>query len=340
MGLADPETANGNKRQRVTPRRRPFDGACGGLPAGGGEPTLGGPAPRASLDVALVRRLLASQFPHWADLPAQPVPSAGANNAIFRLGPHMAVRLPRLSCAVAQLEKEQRWLPWLAPRLPLAVPVLLAKGEPAADYPWPWSVCRWLDGEPAIAVPVTDLSAAAATPGAFVAALQGVPSVDGPAAGSATGGRGLPLAVLDAQVHAAIGVLGGTLDAGVLAAAWGARLQAPGWRGAPVWFHGDLHAENLLVEHGRLCAVIDFGLTGVGDPACDLSVAGSVFSAAARGVFRRLVGADDATWARGRGWALALAVIALAHYRHRGDRLASVSRRTVGEVLVDHARES
>ncbi len=265
-------------------------------------------------DVSLVGRLLAAQFPQWTDLPIEPVRSAGTVNAIYRLGDDMAVRLPRIEGATAQLHKERRWLPRLAPLLPLAIPIPLAIGEPAGGYPFAWSIYPWLSGETATVERIADPRQAATDLAQFVAALQRVDPTDGPPPGEHNAFRGVPLAARDESTRAAIASLAGAIDVGAVTAAWEAALRAPEWQGPPIWIHGDLDSRNLLVEEGRLSAVIDFGCLGVGDPACDVMVAWKVCSADTRDIFRDELTVDEATWARGRGWALSQALMILSYY--------------------------
>ena len=268
------------------------------------------------IDTALVGRLLASQFPEWADVPVEAVPCFGTDNAIYRLGSDMAARLPRRAHNAAQLEKERRWLPKLAPLLPLAVPVPLAKGEPAEGYPFEWSIYQWLEGEPATGERIADLGQAATDLATFVAALQRVDPTDGPPPGEHNSFRGVPLGTRDESTRAAIASLRASVDVDVDAVtdAWEAALSVPEWERTPVWIHGDLDARNLLAKNGRLSAVIDFGCLGVGDPACDVMVAWKVLSADTRDSFRTALSVDEATWVRARGWALSQALIALSYY--------------------------
>jgi aminoglycoside phosphotransferase (APT) family kinase protein len=289
-------------------------------------------------DVSLVRRLLGAQFPHWADLPIEPVPSAGTDNAIYRLGDEMAVRLPRIHWAVGLVGKEQRWLPALAPHLPLAIPIPLAMGSPAEGYPWHWSVYRWLEGENATVARIADLREAAKDLAQFLAALQRIDPTGGPPAGPQNFSRGVPLAMRDAPTRAAIAALHGKVDAGAATAAWEAALRSPVWDGPPAWLHGDLYPSNLLVARGRLSAVIDFGCLGVGDPACDLAPAWMLFSGESREAFRAALGVDHATWARGRGWALSLGLMALPYYWETNPVLVASARRAIDQVLADHER--
>lgn len=286
-------------------------------------------------DAALVGRLLAAQFPQWADLPITLVDSAGTDNALYRLGEEMVVRLPRIHWAVDQVDKEYQWLPRLAPHLPLAIPVPLAKGHPGAGYPWPWSVYRWLDGEPATLERLADPHQAALDLAHFIAALRQIDTTGGPSPAPHPLARGKPLTLRDRDTRAAIASLRGTLDADAVTAVWAAALAAPAWDGPPVWLHGDLQAGNLLAVQGRLRAVIDFGCLGVGDPACDVMAAWLYLSAATRAVFRAALQVDEATWARGRGWALSVGLIALPYYHHTNPVLARVARRAIEEVLAD-----
>jgi len=288
-------------------------------------------------NVSLVVRLLTTQYPQWADLPIEPVHSAGTDNALYRLGEDMTVRLPRVDWAVPQVEKEHRWLPRLAPFLPLAIPVPLAKGDPGEGYPWHWSVYRWLEGENATIELIADPRQAATDLAQFIAALQRIDTAGGPTPGPHNSSRGVPLAVRDPQTRAAIASLHGMLESDALTAAWDAALQAPVWHGPPVWIHGDLQSGNLLAQQGRLSAVIDFGCLGVGDPACDVMAAWMFLSSETRDVFRALLQVDAATWARGRGWALSVGLIALPYYQSTNPVLAGIARRAIDEALADHS---
>ncbi len=291
-------------------------------------------AGEADIDDDLVRRLLVAQFPHWAGLPIEPVDSAGTDNALYRLGDDMVVRLPRIRGATSQVARDHEWLPWLAPLLPLAIPVPLALGRPAEGYPWPWAVHRWLEGEVAATERLVDPRQAASALGEFVAALQQIDSADAPE-WARVASRGRPLATRDAEARSAIAALGGTFDRGELTAAWEEALRVPEWEGRAVWFHGDLHTTNLLACDGRLSAVIDFGCLGAGDPACDLMPAWIYLSADTRDAFRAALTVDDATWARGRGWALSVGLIALPYYEMTNPVFAGVARHAIDEALAD-----
>jgi aminoglycoside phosphotransferase (APT) family kinase protein len=288
-------------------------------------------------DVHLVRRLLAEQFPQWDELPIERVPSAGSDHVLYRLGGALVARLPRKERVDEQVDKERKWLPRLAPQLPVALPVPVAKGKPGNGYPFFWSVYSWLEGENPPADGIGDASVATDLAG-FIDTLQRIDPAGGPPAGEQNFFRGAPLAVRDDPVRAALAALAETIDTDAAATAWDSALNAPPWPGPPVWIHGDLTPENVLVRGGRLSAVIDFGCLGVGDPACDLMVAWTVLSAEARAVFRAGLDADEATWDRGCGWALSTGLIALPYYKDTNPPRAANARYRIGEVLTDLQR--
>ncbi|OPG07407.1 phosphotransferase [Streptomyces sp. GKU 895] len=265
------------------------------------------------IDTTLVRRLLTAQFPQWAHLPLTPVPQSGMDNATFRLGDELSVRLPRYSHWAGQVAREHRWLPRLAPHLPLTVSEPLEIGEPGEGYPYPWSVYRWLDGETATTEALADPVRAALDLAGFVNALQAVDATGGPGPEQSNAFRGVPLGdprdslAAEARVRPKLAALAGAgmVDIDAVTEVWEAALAAPAWHKPPVWIHGDLATGNLLMRDGRLSAVIDFGTLAVADPAVDLQPAWMFLPPQGRDAFREAVDADDATWARARGWALA-----------------------------------
>ncbi|MGW4486863.1 aminoglycoside phosphotransferase family protein [Amycolatopsis sp. NPDC004368] len=263
-----------------------------------------------TITVEVVRRLVAGQFPQWAELPVAPVPSPGVDNATYRLGDTMSVRLPRFARWEGQVVREQRWLPWLGPRLPLTVPVPLAQGEATGEYPFPWSVYRWLDGRRPEPGQLSDLGAAAADLAQFFLALQAIDTAGGPPPEWSNGFRGVGMgdgrdsAVVESRVRPWLASLEGRIDTAAATAVFDAALAAPAWGRAPVWVHGDPAPGNLLARDGHLTAVIDFGTVAIGDPAVDLIVAWTLLDGPSREVFRTKLAVDDATWTRGRAWAL------------------------------------
>ena len=255
------------------------------------------------IDEPLVGRLISTQFPQWADLPVRAVIPGGIDNRTFRLGDELAVRLPSAAGYAASVEKEQRWLPVIARGVTLPVPEPVGHGEPGEGYEFSWSVNRWLPGETAAVGAIDDLNRLAVDIAGFLHELQGVETKDAPLAGAHSFFRGASLLHYDDETRDAIATLGDRIDGARATAMWEEALAAD-WSGAPVWFHGDVSAGNLLVEHGRLSAVIDFGTSGVGDPACDLYIAWTTLDSESRQTFRDAMGVDDGMWSRGRAWTL------------------------------------
>ncbi|WP_377267022.1 aminoglycoside phosphotransferase family protein [Peterkaempfera sp. SMS 1(5)a] len=295
------------------------------------------PDGRSGIDAALVQRLIATQFPQWGDLPVTPVAVDGWDNRTYRLGDRMTVRLPTAPGYVPAVDKENHWLPRLAPQLPVAVPPVLAKGVPGEGYPHPWSVRGWLPGETADRGRIDDMPRFAVQVAEFIVALQRCDTTGGPAAGQHSWYRGAPPAHYDDETRRCTAALRGRVDTGRATAVWDAAL-ATEWCDAPVWFHGDIASGNLLVLDGGLTAVIDFGTSGVGDPACDLVIAWQLFSGESREAFRKAVGQDDGTWARARGWALWKSLLVLSECIDTDPQRAAVNRHVIAEVLADHDR--
>jgi aminoglycoside phosphotransferase (APT) family kinase protein len=282
----------------------------------------------------LVRRLVTSQFPALADLPITEFSSTGTVNAIYRIGEDLCARLPRVERWARGLQKELKWLPYLTPGLTLRVPEPIRPGQPTPDYPFTWAIFRWINGQTYAEGRIDDERQAAADLAQFVAELRRteLPAViddDTP-----LGGR-LPLIELDADTRKWISGAAGIIDVQAAIAAWERSLQAPAWDGTYVWIHGDLLPPNLLVDGGRLRAVIDFGGSGLGDPATDLNPAWSVFSHAGRTAFRTILDVDNDTWRRGRGIALTQALGLIPYYAVTNPGLAALGRRMLREILTD-----
>ena len=293
-------------------------------------------ADQPGVDDALVQRLIASQHPQWAGLPVERVASDGTTNAIYRLGPAAAVRLPLVRYGEDAIDVEGRCLARIAPRLPFSVPEQLVTGMPGAGYPFRWSVHRWIEGQPVSRVPVGDLVALAEDLAAWIAALHRIDTTGGRDAGLFDL-RGAPLAVRDADTRRGLAALADEIDVGAALAVWEDALRAERWRRPPVWSHGDLLPGNLLARAGRLAAVIDFAGLGVGDPACDLMIAWGLFSGASRAAFRNAlrdgIRLDETTWARGRGHALYQAAIYIPYYRLANAFGVAAARRQLAAVL-------
>ncbi|MGB3328477.1 MAG: aminoglycoside phosphotransferase family protein [Thermomicrobiales bacterium] len=286
------------------------------------------------ITIDLVRTLITDQFPQWAHLPIRPVTHSGWDNRTFHLGELMTVRLPSAEGYAGQVAKEQRWLPILAPRLPIPIPTPLGLGAPTEAFPWPWSIYGWIDGETVLQAPPADLVPFAKDLAAFLSALQRIDATGGPAPGPHNFWRGGPLAVYADEAHRAIATLAAEIDA-QRAGAIVSRALKTAWTDPPVWFHGDIAVGNLLVEGSHLRAVIDFGTSGVGDPACDLAIAWNLFQGESRQAFRDALPLDAATWERGAGWALWKAAIVVANVAGSPPPERVRQRRVIAEILAD-----
>jgi aminoglycoside phosphotransferase (APT) family kinase protein len=290
------------------------------------------------VDVALARELVDLRFPEWAALPLRPVEPGGFDHRSFRLGDELLVRIPSAPAYAPQVAKEQAWLPVLARELPLPIPRIVAAVEPTARFPLPWSVYDWIEGETAAIARIEDEVAFARDLAELLVALRAVDAIDGPGPGQHSAHRGAPVAQWHEEVEAMLPRIADRRSRANAAAIWRDAVAAP-LRGQPVWFHGDVARANLLVRDGRLSAVIDWGCAGVGDPACDTVIAWTFLSGASRRAFVREYDADDATWARGRGWALWKVLILLDSPERRWVELA---HRTLAALLgeADGARRA
>lgn len=289
------------------------------------------PAAEVAIDEPLVRSLLADQHPDLAALPLAEL-DAGWDNVIYRLGDDLVVRLPRRALAAPLVLHEQRWLPELAPRLPLAVPAPVRIGRPTDRFPWAWSVTPWFPGASALTAPLADPVATAGLLGRFLAALHQPAPDEAPH----NPYRGIPLADRDERTRAWIDQLPDHVDAPRARACWAAHVALPRWDGPALWLHGDLHPHNLVVDGGDVVAAIDFGDLTSGDPATDLGIAWMLLPPHARPALRAAAQVDADTWARGRGWALTLGLAYLANGSDTPG-FAEAGRRTIDAVLADWA---
>lgn len=280
----------------------------------------------------LAATLVAEQFPQWAHLPVELLLPGGHDNRTFRLGPDLTVRLPTDDGYVAGELKEQLWLARLAPGLPLPIPAIVGAGAPSATFERPWSVRRWIAGETPTSATVVDFEAFARDLAAFLTALRAADTAGAPRAGEQSFHRGAHPSAYDDDTRTAIARLSDELDVPRVTAVWERALDSE-WGGEPVWFHGDVAHGNLLVEEGRLCGVIDFGTSGVGDPACDTVIAWTLLPDRSAQVFRDVLGLDASTWDRGRGWALWKALITIAEHRATNPRVADGARAVVRRLL-------
>ncbi len=284
-----------------------------------------------NIDVAVVSRLIEEQFPEWSHLPIKPVETSGHDNRTFHLGQQLSVRLPSAEAYVPQVAKEQRWLPFLAKQLSLPIPEPVATGAPSDDYPYPWSIYKWLAGETLTSANVLDFSFLAEDLARFLVDLQSINATGAPLAGAHNFYRGGGLAVYDSEYREAV-YHSRFSDKHVLQEIWELAL-ASSWQHEPVWVHGDIAPGNLLVNNGKLSAVIDFGMLGAGDPSCDAAIAWTFFDADSRSVFKKELGFDDETWHRARGWALWKALITC---RADDKTLAADAHDTVKTIVADY----
>ena len=288
-----------------------------------------------NIDLNLVRRLIASQFPSWSDLPITEVLPNGWDNRTFRLGDRMSIRLPSAERYAAQVDREHRWLPVLSDKLPLPIPTPLAIGKPDDSYPYKWSIYGWIDGDTAIPERIDNMPMFASALSEFLVALRSIDTSGAPGPGA--GYRGGDLGIYNDQTRRAIEMMGAesNLDRELLTDIWDTALASK-WNKPPVWIHGDVSSGNILVKDGTISAVIDFGSTAVGDPACDLSIAWTMFDEKSRDTFRNGMDLDEVTWARGKGWTLWKALIILSGISETNTVEGERSRQTLDRILNDH----
>lgn len=280
----------------------------------------------------LAHKLIATQFPQWQLLPIIPVNSSGTDHALFKLGNTMVIRLPKTENAAQQIDKELVWLPQLASCIPYALPTPLAQGNPTQEFSFSWSIYQWLNGKTAFTVTTKAINYTrlAVDLAQFITSLRKVSIANAPLSQ-----RGGPLLSRDAETRRALPYFCGIIDVQKATALWEESLAAAQWRDNFQWVHGDLHPENILIDNGNLSAIIDFGLAGIGDPACDCMAAWTILSAKTRSIFRNTLNVDQATWIRGRGWALTFGLVAYPYYKKTNPILASIALRTIQEVLAE-----
>ncbi|MEW9502886.1 aminoglycoside phosphotransferase family protein [Jeotgalibacillus marinus] len=291
-----------------------------------------------NINVDLVVRLINGQFPEWSDLEIRPVKFSGNDNRTFHLGEHMSVRLPSAASYVPQVEKEQIWLPILNKELSLPISTPLAKGNPSEEYPWPWSINKWLEGETLSQKNLNDLHQFARDLGTFLIELQSIDASGGPLAGKHNFYRGGSIAVYDEESRDAIENNKDTFNEHLLKEIWELALDSK-WDSEPVWVHGDIAPGNILVKDGRLCAVIDFGILGVGDPACDATMAWTFFDKNSRKIFKNVLNMKEETWNRARGWALWKALITYNGYKNSNKAIAEESYNVINIIVYDYKSE-
>jgi aminoglycoside phosphotransferase (APT) family kinase protein len=285
----------------------------------------------ADVDEALVRRLLDAQMPDLASRGLSIVEPWGTDNAVWRLGDDLVVRLPRVEGARGQVDKENRWLPVIAPHLTVTVPEPVAVGEPAFGYPYRWAVHRWIDGQTAAMEAMRDPAEFALDVANVVRELRTVPTVEAPPPRH----RARPLVDYDEPTREAIAGAAHLIDADAALAVWDDALSAPPYDGPAVWVHGDLEG-NCLVRDGRLSGIVDWNSACLGDPAIDIQVVWSpLFADESRAAFLDALGVDDATIRRSKGAAVNQACAALPYYLDTYPLIVERSRHKLAVLGID-----
>ncbi len=292
-----------------------------------------------NLDKRIVQRLLNDQFPQFSSSPIKPVAVSGWDNRIFHIGQDYVARLPSAAAYASQAIKERRWLPKLAPHLPVVIPEPIGFGQPGCGYPYHWAIYRWIPGITAFEATMDDKRSFAADVSGFLSAMHRIDTEEAPAPGDHNSYRGGSLKIYDAETRTAISLLNDRYDSTILTEIWEAGLHSR-WNADPVWVHGDVTAGNLLVgDNGRLCGVIDFGLIAAGDPACDLAIAWTYFDDESRKEFRSGLQLDDDTWLRARSWALWKAAIVRAGISNTNAVERATAANTIIQIVSDHSAD-
>ncbi|KOY16500.1 aminoglycoside phosphotransferase family protein [Paenibacillus xylanivorans] len=286
------------------------------------------------ITIERVRQLIDSQFPKWKGLAITPVQKSGHDNRTYRLGDEMTIRLPSHERYASAVEKELKWLPVFKPLLSLPIPAPIAQGEPSNEYPLPWSINRWIEGETVSPTNVLDPGAFAEDLARFLRELEAIDASHGIPAGIQNFHRGGNLSVYDTDTRTVIEKLSGQYDQKLMTEIWELAL-ATRYQSAPLWLHGDVAVGNLLVQEGRLCGVIDFGTMGVGDPSSDLVMAWNFFDDVSREIFLSCMNFDQDTVHRARGWALWKALISYAG-NERGSEASNWGKHVIDVIIRDY----
>lgn len=257
---------------------------------------------KVKIDIDLVQKLIAEQFPQWQSLRIHPVAQSGWDNRTFHLGEEMVIRLPSHKEYEPQIEKEYQWLPWLCKQLSFQITQPIVLGKPSSAYPWHWSINRWIEGESASRQNIHDTEYFTEVLGKCLKEFQSLDATGGPQAGAHNFYRGGSLNAYDHEMRLAIPKIKNSHEQSLAASLWQDALSSE-WHLSPVWVHGDIAIGNILVQSGRLQAIIDFGQLAIGDPACDLVIAWNFFSSEERELFKNAVQLDNDTWIRALGWA-------------------------------------
>ncbi|MES0882208.1 aminoglycoside phosphotransferase family protein [Roseibium sp. SCP14] len=263
------------------------------------------------IDEDLVAHLIERQFPNLNHLPVAPVRKQGWDNRTFRLGDALSVRLPSNASYADAVMKEANVLAALGNHLSVEVPDVVAIGEPDVEFPLPWSIRHWIEGDTLEHSSEVNQDEFASSLGKILSDMRTIPTNGAPIAGKHSFYRGCHLSVYGDEVQKSLEILEGKIDSALCLDIW-QRSITSAWRDKPVWFHGDVAAGNIIVENDAVKALIDFGICGIGDPACDCTMAWTFFDVESRNVFRSACAVDEDTWQRARGWALWKALVCLS----------------------------
>ncbi len=286
------------------------------------------------IDTNLVKKLIQNQFPQWENEEVSPVEKSGWDNRTFHLGNKLLVRLPSADDYISQVEKEQKWLPLLAKKLPLQIPRPVAQGTSSIDFPRPWSIYEWIIGDTLLDKCPENLDGIALELASFLNSLDSINTEGSPLAGKHNFFRGCSLKNYENDVLTALSILESETDTRAIHSIWQESVIHE-WSNDPVWFHGDMSLGNILTNDGRLTAIIDFGCSAVGDPACDLAIAWTLFNGSSRKIFKENRNVDIHTWNRGRCWALWKALIVWSGIdSNQADR--DKVERVVQEIIDDY----
>lgn len=283
-----------------------------------------------NINVALVKKLISEQFPEWKDLEIKPVKNGGHDNRTFHLGEEMTVRLPSDKGYEPQVQKEAIWLPLLVKKVSFPITEPIAQGNPTANYPYAWSINKWIPGETVSKKNINDMVLAKEL-AKYLLELESIPATNGPIAGAHNFYRGGDLKVYNLETREAIEQLRDKVDTQKCSLIWAQALSSK-WEKEPVWVHGDIAPGNLLVSNGHLKGIIDFGILGTGDPSCDLAMAWTYFDKDSRELFIKHMNLDKKTWQRAKGWALWKALIS---FNSPEEKIKENARHTVNAILTD-----
>jgi aminoglycoside phosphotransferase (APT) family kinase protein len=285
----------------------------------------------------LARNLIAEQCPEYSNLPITDVEKQGHDNRTYRLGEHMLIRMPTAADYALKVPKEQELLPKLAKRLSVSIPAPIKMSKPSTDYPYPFSIYKWLPGKSINLLTLTDQEKEqlAFDMAKFLKELQAITDVEGPEPGQHNWWRGDHVSVYDKGAREQIAELAEIIDAPRALALWD-KASATKWDKKPVWIHGDFAICNILMDGGKLSAVIDFGGAAVGDPACDLVIAWTYLSGKARKIFIAEMDMDQDTWLRARAWALWKATFELCQIVDKNSANVLLHKRIISDIFNEN----